>query len=146
MVVTSNGILGRATSARKYKLAIEHQFADWKEQLNHSKKMLEIRPSTWFDRFEAETYAEEIELGERIDEEDFKVKRHFGAIADEFHELGLTELVQYNEDDEVEGLAYDRMSVHHNVLIKDLYDENDTLKSEIKELNNKLNKIMEMIS
>ena len=146
MYVTSNGIVGRSTSARKYKLAIEHQFADWQEQLNHSKKMLEIRPSTWFDRFESETYAEEIKLGERIDEEDFKVKRHFGAIADEFHELGLTELVQYNEDDEVEGLAYDRMSVHHNVLIKDLYDENDELKSEIAELKSQINKIMEMIA
>src|SRR5699024_5787476 len=144
--ITSQDTIGRSVSALKYKYFVENQFNTEQEQLEHSKKILQIKPKTWYDKEELSIVDKEIRAGERLSSEEFKIKRYFGAITDDLHEIGLTELVHYNENNEVEGLAYDRMSVHHNVLIKDLYDENDTLKSEIKELNNKLNKIMEMIS
>ena len=143
--ITSNGVLGRATSARKYKEFIELQHETEEKQLEHSKKILQLKPKTWYSKSLLEAVAKEIETGEVDSADDFKIERQFGMIADEFEEVGLTELVQYGKNDEVEGLAYDRISVHHNVLIKDLYDENDALKSEIEELKNKLNKIMEKI-
>ena len=143
--ITSNGILGRSTSARKYKEFIELQHETEEKQLEHSKKILQLKPKTWYSKSLLETVAREIETGEVDSADDFKIERQFGMIADEFEEVGLTELVQYGKNDEVEGLAYDRMSVHHNVLIKDLYDENDALKDRINDLENKLNKIMEMI-
>lgn len=144
--ITSNGVFGRTTSARKYKLSIENQFKDDNKQLEHSKKILELDPKTWFDKSEAEIYAEELKTGKKQTDDKFSLKRHFGMIADEFEEIGMKELVSYDDKGEVEGLAYDRIPVHHNVLIKDLYKENDELKSEIKELNNKIDKIMEMIA
>ena len=143
--ITSHGTLGRATSARKYKAFIELQHETEEKQLEHSKKILQLKPKTWYSKSLLETVAKEIETGEVDSADDFKIERQFGMIADEFEEVGLTELVQYGKNDEVEGLAYDRMSVHHNVLIKDLYDENDALKDRINDLENKLNKIMEMI-
>ena len=143
--ITSHGTLGRATSARKYKAFIELQHETEEKQLEHSKKILQLKPKTWYSKSLLETVAKEIETGEVDSADDFKIERQFGMIADEFEEVGLTELVQYGKNDEVEGLAYDRISVHHNVLIKDLYDENDALKDRINDLENKLNKIMEMI-
>ena len=146
LCITDNGTIGRTTSARKYKLSIENQFKDDNKQLEHSKKILELDPKTWFDKSETEIYAEELKTGKKQTDDKFTLKRHFGMIADEFEEIGMKELVSYNDKGEVEGLAYDRIPVHHNVLIKDLYEENDELKSEIKELNNKIDKIMEMIA
>src|SRR5699024_6765133 len=57
LYITSNGVIGRTTSARKYKLSIENQFKDDNKQLEHSKKILELNPRTWFDKSEAEIYA-----------------------------------------------------------------------------------------
>jgi hypothetical protein len=42
---------------------------------------------------------------------------HFGVIADEVHDAGITELVHYGADGQVEGFAYERLTV---VLLKEL--------------------------
>lgn len=139
LYITSYGTIGRSTSARKYKLSIENQFEDDRKQLEHSKKILKLNPRTWFDKTEAEIYAEELKTGEKQTDEKFTLKRYFGMIADEFEEIGMEELVTYDDKGEVEGLAYDRIPVHHNVLIKDLYKENDKLKKRIEKLEELIN-------
>lgn len=99
MFITDSGSIGRSISARKYKADIQAEY------LTKSKKVLQINPSSWYDKVE-------LANGKAT-------KRYYGFIADEFHELGLTEVVQYGSDGQVEGLAYDRISMYHNVILQD---------------------------
>lgn len=99
MFITENGTFGRSISARKYKADIQAEY------LTKSKKVLQINPSSWYDKVE-------LANGKAT-------KRHYGFIADEFDELGLKEVVQYGSDGQVEGLAYDRISMYHNVILQD---------------------------
>ena len=101
MYVTPNGILGRATSARKYKSNI----TTLNSVYSKAKKVLDIRPVTWYDK--------------RALEETGKVQIGYGFIADDFHDTGLVEVVSYGSDGQVEGLAYDHISIYHNVILKD---------------------------
>jgi len=89
---------------------------------------LEIKPSIWFDKGEVESISDNL-TNETIEELDanFKLQRHYGFVADEFHEKGATEVVSYDSNGEVEGLAYDRLSMYHHELIKDLYKKVEVL-------------------
>ena len=101
MYVSPNGVLGRATSARKYKSNI----TTLKSVYSKAKKVLGIRPVTWHDK--------------RALEEVGSVQIGYGFIADDFHDAGLVEVVSYGSDGQVEGLAYDHISIYHNVILKD---------------------------
>lgn len=114
--VTSYGTLGRITSARKYKMNI--QVAN--KVIDDAKKILEINPVSWIDKFELSSG---------------NVKgRYYGFIADEFHEKGMTEVVFYDEKGQVEGLAYDRLTMYHNVILSDHEREVQLLKQEVEQL------------
>lgn len=114
--VTSYGTLGRITSARKYKMNI--QVAN--KIVADAKKILEINPVSWIDKFELSSG---------------NVKgRYYGFIADEFHEKGMTEVVFYDEKGQVEGLAYDRLTMYHNVILSDHEREVQLLKQEVEQL------------
>ena len=52
-----------------------------------------------------------------LDEND---KTYAGLLADDIHDLGLSEFVEYNKDGEVENLFYDRMVVVCINAIKEL--------------------------
>ena len=138
MFISQGNVIGRSTSARKYKLAIEKQFENDKEQYDYSKRILDLDIKTWFDRRESEIYAEEIEKGERISKDEFTLERHAGLIAEDVYEVGLEEHVSYGADGEIEGIAYDRLWIHLLPIIK-------KQQSEIAELKSQINKIMEMI-
>lgn len=114
--VTSYGTLGRITSARKYKMNI--QVAN--KIVADAKKILEINPVSWIDKFE-------LSSGNVKD-------RYYGFIADEFHEKGMTEVVFYDEKGQVEGLAYDRLTMYHNVILSDHEREVQLLKQEVEQL------------
>lgn len=111
MFITSAGTLGRVTSARKYKTEITKP----QEVVEKAEKILQIEPAQWKDKAEIKTHGDS--------------KIYHGFIADEFHDLGLTEVVQYNDDGEVEGLSYDRLTIYLLPLIKNLYKEIAELKS-----------------
>ena len=70
------------------------------------------------NKFRAVRYNSKCEL-------DDQSKDHFGVIADEVAEAGITELVNYGSDGEVEGFQYERLTV---VLLKKL----QVLESEFK--------------
>ena len=112
MTVTSAGTLGRVTSARKYKTEITKP----QEVVEKAEKILQIEPAQWKDKAEIKTHGDS--------------KLYHGFIADEFHDLGLTEVVQYNDEGEVEGLSYDRLTIYLLPLIKNLYKEIAELKKQ----------------
>lgn len=136
MYITSYGTVGRSTSASKYKLSQEKQFNDKQEQYNHSKNILKLDIKTWYDRFESETYAKEIEEDKRIVDEDFKLKRYAGLIAEDVKSVGLDEFVSYGKDNEIEGIEYDRLWIHLIPVIRQQQEEIEKLKKEIGELTN----------
>ncbi|MBK5497408.1 gp58-like family protein [Peribacillus sp. TH14] len=111
--VTSNGVLGRSTSARKYKLDIEDSKVD-------PHRLLEINPRSWYDKSATEAYADALtaeQAGEIVDWDDVDIpgiERVHGLIAEEVIQAGLPEFASYGEFDkdgnrEVEGLMYDRL-------------------------------------
>ncbi|MEB7753279.1 tail tube TT1 domain-containing protein [Staphylococcus pseudoxylosus] len=117
--ITSSGTLGRSTSARKYKINIENQLRDSEKQYQHSSQLLDLDIRSWYDKAEAETYAKECEMQESFCDDNFKLQRHVGLIAEEVGEAGLDEHVVRNENGEVEGIEYDRLWVHLIPIIKD---------------------------
>ena len=112
LMVTSNGYFARSTSARKYKTEIEVA----SDVIAKAKKVLSIRPASWMDKAE-------IARGEVR-------HRYYGFIADEFDAAGLTEVVSYGDSGLVESLAYDRLSIYHNVILGEHEREIQTLKME----------------
>lgn len=116
MAVNEYGTIYRATSARKYKANIVIA----NKVIADAKKILEINPVSWIDKFELSSG---------------NVKgRYYGFIADEFHEKGMTEVVNYGEMGQVEGLAYDRLTMYHNVILSDHEREIQLLKQEVEQL------------
>lgn len=129
--VTSYGTLGRATSASKYKLAIENQHKDEQEQFKHSSKLLNLDVKSWFSKNESEILAKEIETGESISDEPFKLKRAVGLIAEDVESIGFEEHVSYGADGEVEGIAYDRLWIHLIPIIKQQQKQIEQLEATI---------------
>ena len=93
----NNGIIARMTSSRRYKRNI----ADWSAD---PEAVLALQPRTW----QANTPME----GD--DPEAWFV----GFVAEEVHELGLTELVQYDEDGEPDALHYATFSVAQQAVLR----------------------------
>ena len=93
----NNGLMARMTSSRRYKRNI----ADWSAD---PEAVLALRPRTW----QANTPME----GD--DPEAWFV----GFVAEEVHELGLTELVQYDEDGEPDALHYATFSVAQQAVLR----------------------------
>ena len=106
LIVLSDGSLARSTSSLKYKNNVE----------NYTKGLAEVmklRPVSYEGK-------NDIDNG----------KQFAGLIAEEVHELGLTEFVQYAEDGSPDALAYSNMVA---LLVKAIQE----LKAEIDQLKNK---------
>lgn len=112
LVMDGSGNIKKVSSARKYKTAIKHL----DELSEKAERMLEITPAKWVDKEALKNYNDD--------------SNYYGFIADEFHDLGLTEVVQYNDEGEVEGLSYDRLTIYLLPLIKNLYNEIAELKKQ----------------
>lgn len=126
VIITSNGIMGAVTSSKRFKLAIEESNSE------QFKKILNIKPKTWFDKRESEEKADY--LTRLANGEDMTgainpvVKRTTGAIAEDFVEVGLEEFVIKDDDTgEVNGLAYERAWLYLIPLVKELYERIDVL-------------------
>lgn len=120
VIITPAGTLGRQTSARKYKLDIQPA----NQVVTNAKKVLSITPVSWIDK--------------RASERGEVKGRDYGFIADDFDEIGLKEVVIYGADGQVESLAYDRISMYHNVILTEHEKEIQALKNEVKELKNQI--------
>ena len=112
MVVNSSGLFLRSVSALKYKQDVRDL-----ESIDITK----FRPVRYKSKCEG----------------DDQEKDHFGVIADEVHEAGVTELVNYGAEGEVEGFQYERLTV---VLLKQIQEQQaiiTDLKARIETLENK---------
>ncbi|CAC6400501.1 phage minor structural, N-terminal region domain protein [Staphylococcus aureus] len=131
--ITSAGTIGRATSAKKYKISIENQYINEDDQFSHSKEILKLPIRTWFDKYESEIMAKELESGKKLSDDTFKLSRHTGLIAEEVEELGFNEFVIYDDNGEIEGIAYDRLWVHLIPIIKNQQSKIEKLEELINE-------------
>lgn len=131
--ITSVGTIGRATSAKKYKISIENQYINEDDQFSHSKEILKLPIRTWFDKYESEIMAKELESGKKLSDDTFKLSRHTGLIAEEVEELGFNEFVIYDDNGEIEGIAYDRLWVHLIPIIKNQQSKIEKLEELINE-------------
>lgn len=131
--ITSAGTIGRATSAKKYKISIENQYINEDDQFSHSKEILKLPIRTWFDKYESEIMAKELESGKKVSDDTFKLSRHTGLIAEEVEELGFNEFVIYDDNGEIEGIAYDRLWVHLIPIIKNQQSKIEKLEELINE-------------
>lgn len=93
VLINSNNYFQRTTSSRRYKSDIQ--------DIDYGMVGLEIQPRTWVDKSAYEENGNSAEGLTRI----------VGFIAEELDDLGLTELVQYNDDGTPEAVNYDRMTV-----------------------------------
>ncbi|HDG8795212.1 TPA: hypothetical protein PBT70_002131 [Staphylococcus aureus] len=131
--ITSAGTIGRATSAKKYKISIENQYINEDDQFSHSKEILKLPIRTWFDKYESEIMAKELESGKKLSDDTFKLSRHTGLIVEEVEELGFNEFVIYDDNGEIEGIAYDRLWVHLIPIIKNQQSKIEKLEELINE-------------
>ncbi|HDG2861043.1 TPA: hypothetical protein PCZ11_002123 [Staphylococcus aureus] len=131
--ITSAGTIGRATSAKKYKISVENQYINEDDQFSHSKEILKLPIRTWFDKYESEIMAKELESGKKLSDDTFKLSRHTGLIAEEVEELGFNEFVIYDDNGEIEGIAYDRLWVHLIPIIKNQQSKIEKLEELINE-------------
>ncbi|WP_273708753.1 gp58-like family protein [Leuconostoc mesenteroides] len=111
VVVAADGALVRSSSARKYKLDIKNNIP-----IADSLKLIDVPLSTWVDKHEHE--------------ENGSNERYFGMIAEDLRDAGLEYLVQYGEDNEVEGINYDRVTLLLIPLVKELKERIEELESE----------------
>jgi hypothetical protein len=102
----SNGDLYRSTSSIKYKKNVENYTKGLTE-------LMQLRPVSYEGK-------SEVDAG----------KTFAGLIAEEVHELGLTEYVQYSDDGSPNALSYQNMVA---ILIKSVQE----LKNELETLKNK---------
>lgn len=114
--IGANGVIMRTTSARKYKTSIVESYS----VKENAKKILGIKPVEWLDKAEIK------ETG--------KSAIYYGFIADEFYDLGLKEVVMFDSDGQIEGLAYDRISMYHNVILSEHEKEIMDLRRRVSEL------------
>ncbi|MCG0772146.1 prophage protein [Lactiplantibacillus plantarum] len=119
--VADDGAIVRASSASKYKTNIERSF-----DIGMGERILEVPTAHWFDKAEVRK--------KTLDPQAPDPRRYFGMIADDLDDAGLTELVEYNDKGEVEGLMYDRIALTIIPIVRNYRDRITKLESEIKQL------------
>src|SRR5690606_33523881 len=137
--VGSNGVLALSTSTLKNKVAVEDAPEEWAERL------LDVSPRTWFDRVNAEAYADLLDRQERGEEPSpeeadaiERLRRIPGLVAEEVEAAGLSAYVNYDADGKVIGLAYDRLWTLLVPLVKRQRDKIDALEARLDALEARL--------
>lgn len=116
LYITANGYFSRSTSSRRYKTNIE--------DARVLEELLDIQPRTWTPRTE--------------DDEDIDQGRGYGAIAEELHDLGLTELVTYDQQGRPEAISYERIAVALIPHVRAQRDRIDDLETRLAALETRL--------
>lgn len=119
--VANDGALVRSTSAAKYKTNIVDATG-----FNYGDKLINLTPKLWLDKAEQKRYQDDPENNPRPN-------FYYGLIADELSKEGLSKLVVYNSEGEVEGINYDRIAVALLPVIKKLKDKIKILEEKINE-------------
>ncbi len=166
MFITSNGVIGRSTSASKYKINI----SEIDLSNGYAERIFNLKPKKWFDKASVESYAESLTriyppIDYNGDESDLQfIDSIYGLIAEDLIAAGLEKYVTYaykaDGSKEVEGIKYDRLwtllipiSKRHDddiLMIKndvdDIKSETSLLKEEIEALREELEASKEKIN
>lgn len=137
MRVTVNGVLGRSTSSRRYKLLEEPI------PLDYARKFLDIDVKSWFDKRAAEEYA--LTLSEGVETEVQKVIRLPGVIAEDIHDKGLDMFVEYDEYGRPEGVS-SNLPLLMLPILKEHDNEINKLKNELAECKARIQELEEMVA
>lgn len=110
VVMTTLGTLGRLTSLERNKVNIDREW-EAKADLCAIKG---LAATTFYDRGNAERYAEWSALPDGIRGADYDAdfpRRILGLIAEDVQALGLDDLLQYDENGVLTGVAYERVAI-----------------------------------
>lgn len=132
--ITANGVIGRISSASKYKLAV----GEINTLEDDAHRFLSVKPKQWFDRDETEALADMMTTGNTNYIDDVKALPHTGFIAEDLYTAGLDSYVIRGHDGSIESIQYDRLPVLHHQLIRELYTRLDAAESEIFKLKKEL--------
>jgi hypothetical protein len=113
MYIGSDGFMGRSTSSLKYKDNVE----DYTKGLAEVMQLRAVSYTSKNPSEEGQTFA--------------------GLIAEEVHEIGLTEFVQYAEDGTPDALAYSNMIALLTKAIQELSKQNEELSNRLIKLESK---------
>ena len=118
--ISSYGTMGLATSTKANKLDI----VDVPNMLQKGYNLLTLNPRQWFDKTSVEAYAD-VQSG-NLDsiESVVNIKPVTGMVAEEVASAGLDDYVVKDENNKVQGLAYDRL---WTLLLPVLRDMNDKI-------------------
>ncbi|MGY5438484.1 beta strand repeat-containing protein [Lactiplantibacillus argentoratensis] len=120
MFISRNGYMATSTSTKANKLDI----VDVPDMLQKGYNLLTLNPRQWFDKTSVEAYAD-VQAGNTDSVESVvDIKPVTGMVAEEVASAGLDDYVIKGENNEVQGLAYDRL---WTLLIPVLRDMNDRL-------------------
>ena len=109
----NNGLMARMTSSRRYKRNI----TDWSAD---PEAVLALQPRTW-------------QASNPLEGDDPEAW-FVGFVAEEVHDLGLTELVQYDEDGEPDALHYATFSVAQQAVLQKHEEEIADLLARVEQL------------
>src|SRR5699024_3625263 len=140
MRVGESGRFYRTTSASKYKLLIEDEI----EKGHNYNNILNLKIKSWYDKRNTETFAECLSGKKNLKEEDVhNVTRHYGLIAEEVEEAGLSEFVDFNDEtNEVEGIQYDRLWINLIPIVKEQKEKIESQESRIQQLEQQMEQLL----
>lgn len=120
MFISSYGTMGSSTSTKANKLDI----VDVPDMLQKGYNLLTINPRQWFDKTSVEAYADVQSGNSDSIKSVVNVKPVTGMVAEEVASAGLDDYVVKDENNKVQGLAYDRL---WTLLLPVLRDMNDKI-------------------
>lgn len=139
--ITTEGTLGRSTSASKYKVFIKKVDTELLPS-----KILKLNPKSWYNKTAVELYADQLgtpeddlESGEEVEEDIPFIERSYGLIAEDLVDAGLDMFVSWGKADEngqreVEGIEYDRLWVLLIPLVREQKQQIEELQERIAQL------------
>lgn len=119
--LSESGAFYRTSSKRAKKTDIRHDFT-----LEQANALVDSQPATWHDKAELD----------RTSDAPLEPMRHFGMVAEELEQAGLSQLVEYDQSGNVMSIAYDRLAIALIPVIK-------SLREKVGELEYKLIKLKE---
>ncbi|WP_063697096.1 hypothetical protein [Pediococcus inopinatus] len=120
MFISSYGTMGSSTSTKANKLDI----VDVPDMLQKGYNLLTINPRQWFDKTSVEAYADVQSGNSDSIKSVVNIKPVTGMVAEEVASAGLDDYVVKDENNKVQGLAYDRL---WTLLLPVLRDMNDKI-------------------
>lgn len=81
-----------------------------------------------------------------IEELGFGNRRAPGFIAEQAADEGLDLWIYYNDEGEPNGIKYAELTAAHNMLIKELYEKNETLEAEVTNLRERLENLENIVN